>query len=163
MSAEAPSSGSTPLNPAVLLDFMREHLLAVEASVSAEGAPQAALVGFVVTDEFELFFDTVAASRKVVNLRRDPRIAFVIAATTVRDERTVQYEGVADEPTGKELEGLKELYFESFPDGRQRQVRVAVPLGERKRRWVESVTATPWTSTSCGSLRFHADHSARRS
>ncbi len=122
-----------------LLGFMREHLLAVEASVAGDGAPQAALVGFVVTEEFELVFDTAASSRKVVNLRRDPRIAFVIGATTVRDERTVQYEGVADEPTGEELEGLKALYFESFPDGRQRSAWPGITYIRARPRWIRYI------------------------
>jgi hypothetical protein len=50
-----------------------------------------------------------------------PRRLVVIGGTTGGDERTVQYEGVADEPTGAELQRLKELYFESFPDGPERQ------------------------------------------
>ncbi len=36
-----------------LLQFMRAHRYAVQASVSAAGLPQAALVGIVVTDGFE--------------------------------------------------------------------------------------------------------------
>lgn len=115
---------------------MREHSLGVEASVSAEGAPQSALIGFVVTDDFELVFDTAASSRKVANLRREPRIAFVIGATTVRDERTVQYEGIADEPTGEELERLKELYFESFPDGRQRAAGPGITYIRARPTWI---------------------------
>lgn len=119
-----------------LLGFMREHLLAVEASVSQEGAPQAALVGFVVTEEFELVFDTDASSRKVANLRRDPRIAFVISATTVHDERTVQYEGIADEPDGEEVERLKELYSQSFPDGRQRAAWPGITYVRARPVWI---------------------------
>ena len=33
----------------------------------------------------------------------------------------MQYEGVADEPHGAELDRLKPLYFERFPEGRERQ------------------------------------------
>jgi general stress protein 26 len=104
-----------------LLSFMREHPLAVQASVSASQGAQAAVVGIGVTDDFEVFFDTAATSRKVDNLRRNPQIALVIGGTTVGDERTVQYEGIADEPGGAELERLKELYFDVFPAGRERQ------------------------------------------
>jgi Pyridoxamine 5'-phosphate oxidase len=104
-----------------LLKYMREHLLAVQSSVSPTGSPQAAVVGFVVTDELEVFFDTLEATRKVHNLRLNPKIAFVIGGLTPGDERTVQYAGVADEPSGVELERLKELYLRSFPDGPQRQ------------------------------------------
>jgi len=104
-----------------LLQFMRGHSLAVQASVSPSVAPQAAVVGMVVTDDFEVFFDTLEVTRKMHNLRRNPKIAFVIGGLTNGDERTVQYEGVADEPVGAELEHLKELYFIRFPDGRERQ------------------------------------------
>jgi len=104
-----------------LLQFLRGHKLAVQSSVSERGTPQAAVVGFVVTDQLEIFFDTLDTTRKVRNLRRNPNIAFVIGGLLAGDERTVQYEGVADEPTGPELDRLKEFYFATFPDGRQRQ------------------------------------------
>ena len=95
---------------------MRSHTYAVQASVSPSLAPQAAVVGVVVTDRFELFFDTLV-SRKVQNLRHNSKVAFVMWT----GERTVQYEGVADEPDGQELKLLKELYFARLPDGRDRQ------------------------------------------
>ena len=102
-----------------ILQFVRSQPYAVEASSSPAG-PQAAVVGFVVTDDFELFFDSVDSTRKVANLRKDPRIAFVIGGLAPSDERTVQVEGVADEPGGAELERLRNLYFTRFPDGRDR-------------------------------------------
>jgi general stress protein 26 len=104
-----------------LLQFMRGHSLAVQASVAPSGAPEAAVMGIVVTDDFHIFFDTVDTNRKVQNLRQNPGIAFVIGGLTNGDERTAQYEGIADEPKGAELERLKELYFKRFPDGRERQ------------------------------------------
>jgi hypothetical protein len=100
---------------------MRCHTLAVQASVSALRAPQAAVVGFVVTDDFEVVFDTVDTTRKIANLRRNARCAFVVGGMVNGDERTVQLEGIADEPTGTDLHRLKELYFVRFPDGRDRQ------------------------------------------
>ncbi len=106
---------------AELLQFMRGHSLAVQASVSPSGTPQAAVVGFVVTDNFEIFFDTITTTRKALNLRRNANIAFVVGGMTGGDERTAQYQGVADEPAGADLERLKELYFARFPDGRDRQ------------------------------------------
>jgi len=90
---------------------MRGQSLAVQASVSASNSPQAAVVGFIVTDAFEVFFDTLATTRKIPNLRRNPSVAFVIGGLVDGDECTVQYEGVADEPKGADLDRLKELYF----------------------------------------------------
>lgn len=106
---------------AEILAFMQSHSLAVQASVSAVGAPQAAVVGFIVTDDCEVVFDTVDTTRKIVNLRRNARCALVIGGMVNGDERTVQLEGIADEPTGTDLDRLKELYFVRFPDGRDRQ------------------------------------------
>ena len=104
-----------------VLEFMRQYSLAVQASVSASNSPQAAVVGFIVTDDFEVFFDTLDSSRKASNLRQNPRIAIVVGGLTAGEERTVQYEGIADEPKGIELDRLKERYFVRFPDGRDRQ------------------------------------------
>lgn len=104
-----------------LLRFLREHRLAVEASVSPLLGAQAAVVGFAITDEFEIIFDTLDSTRKVANLHQNPRVAFVIGGLLPGDERTAQYEGVADEPSGAELERLAEIYYQVYPEGRARQ------------------------------------------
>jgi general stress protein 26 len=103
-----------------LLDFLRQHRLAVQASVFAAGGPQAAVVGFAVTDRFEIIFDTLDSTRKVPNLRQNAKLALVIGGLVAGDERTVQYEGIADEPSGKELERLTKVYYGVFPDGPSR-------------------------------------------
>jgi hypothetical protein len=109
------------LTRSTLLEFMRRHRLAVEASASPGQGAQAAVVGIAVTDAFELIFDTVDTTRKARNLRVDPRVAFVIGGTVDGDERTVQYEGVADEPSGVELERATAAYLSVWPDGVARQ------------------------------------------
>lgn len=103
-----------------VLDFMRTQWLAVQSSVSTLGVPQAAVVGIVVTEGFEVVFDTIDSTRKVQNLRRNPGIAFVIGGLTAGDERSVQFEGIVDEPSGTEPERLREIYFARFPEGRDR-------------------------------------------
>ena len=115
---------------------MRSHSLAVQASVSPVDAPQAAVVGFIVTDDFEVVFDTVNTTRKVANLRRNARCALVIGGIVNGDERTVQLEGIADEPTGSDLERLKELYFVRFPDGRERQHWPGLMYVRVRPRWL---------------------------
>ncbi len=103
-----------------LLEFLRQHRLAVQASVSATSDPQAAVVGYAVTDEFEIIFDTLESTRKAQNLRQNPKLALVIGGLIPGDERTVQYEGIADEPSGEDLERLKNLYYDVYPDGPSR-------------------------------------------
>ena len=103
-----------------LLTFLRGHRLAVQASVSPSAAPQAAVIGYAVTDRFEIVFDTLDSSRKGQNLRRNNRLAFVIGGLVDGEERTVQYEGIADEPSGEELDRLKQVYYAAWPDGPSR-------------------------------------------
>ncbi len=100
-----------------LLEFLRTQRLAVQASVSASGAPQAAVVGIAVSDRFEVIFDTLASTRKAVNLRTNAKAALVIGGLVAGDERTAQLDGVADEPSGADLERLKQVYYAVYPDG----------------------------------------------
>jgi len=100
-----------------LLRFLRRYRLAVLSSVGAGGAPQAAVVGFAVSDALEIVFDTLESTRKYRNLRADPRVALVIGWD---HEMTAQIEGVADFPTGAELERIRTVYFSAYPDGRDR-------------------------------------------
>src|SRR5262249_13797927 len=109
------------MQPADLLSFLREHRLAAEASVSGSSGAQAAVVGFVISAAFEIVFDTLDSTRKVANLRQNPKVAFVIGGFAPGDERTAQYEGLADEPAGAELDRLTEVYYRVYPDGRARR------------------------------------------
>jgi len=108
------------MTPRELLAFMRTHRVAVQASVTPAAAPQAAVVGIAITDRFEVVFDTLGSSRKAHNLRANPSIALVMGGLMPGDERTVQYEGVADEPEGADRERLTDEYYAVYPDGRDR-------------------------------------------
>src|SRR5262245_56755751 len=101
-----------------LYEFMNMHRWAVQATVHPTGAPQAAVIGFAVTKELELIFDTLKTSRKYRNIQKARAMALVIGWD---DAQTLQIEGVADEPRGAALERLKARYFEVFPDGRERE------------------------------------------
>jgi len=116
-----------------LVAFMRKQPWAVEATVNDQNKPQAAVIGVVVTDEGELFFDTSKSSRKYRNLAARPAVALVIGWD---DGCTVQYEGVADEPAGDALAALKALYFARFPDGREREQWPDIAYVRVRPRWL---------------------------
>jgi pyridoxine/pyridoxamine 5'-phosphate oxidase len=116
-----------------LIAFMRAQRWAVEASVSSAGAPQAAVIGVVITDDLEIVFDTETVSRKAKNLRADPRIALVIGWD---ESKTVQYEGLVDEPAGAERETLLAQYFSKFPDGVERAARVGITYFRARPMWI---------------------------
>ncbi|MEV5971745.1 pyridoxamine 5'-phosphate oxidase family protein [Streptomyces sp. NPDC051921] len=115
-----------------LIRFLRGHKLAVQASVTPGGAPQAAVVGIAVSEEMEIVFDTVETTRKYQNLRADPRIALVVGW----DEITAQIEGVADFPVGSDLERVRECYFTAYPDGRERLAWPGITHVRVRPRWV---------------------------
>jgi hypothetical protein len=124
------------LSRAELLTFIRQHRYAVESTIGHSGGPQAALVGFVVNDTLEFFFDAFGSTRKVANLRADPRIALVIGGTTAGDERTVQVEGIVDEPTGEALEAFQKRYFAELPDGKRRAKLPGIQYFRVRPRWI---------------------------
>lgn len=100
-----------------LVEFLRQHRYAVQASVSSQGKPQAATVGIAVSDNLEIIFDTLKSTRKYENLKKNPAISFVVGGD---GGQTIQYEGIADEPEGSELERIRKIYFSVFPDGKDR-------------------------------------------
>lgn len=124
------------MDRSAILTFIRSHRFAIEATVSPDHSPQAAIIGFAVTEQFELVFDTLASTRKAANLRDNPRIAFVIGGWNDNDSRTVQYEGVADFPVGAELGRLKQAYFAVFPGGPTRLSWPGITYVRVKPRWV---------------------------
>jgi pyridoxine/pyridoxamine 5'-phosphate oxidase len=124
------------VDKAVLLACMRREPYAVQASIAADGRPQAALVGVVVSERFEVFFDTLGSSRKAGNLRQRPHTALVLGPSAADSTRTVQVEGPADEPSGDDLRRLLEQYFERFPDGRARQSSPDITYWRVRPTWI---------------------------
>ena len=117
-----------------LIELLRGYKFAVQATVSPTGAPQASVVGFAVTDDLELVFDTLGATRKATNLRAKPRMALVVW----EEGYTIQLEGLADEPTGAELDRLKRVYFARFPDGPERQSWPGMTYVRVRPTWVRA-------------------------
>jgi hypothetical protein len=122
--------------------FMNGERLAVLSTVSVEEQPEAALVGFAVTPELELIFDTVKESRKYPNLKSNPRMAWVIGCTT---EVSVQYEGVAEELDGEELAKYKKTYFAKFLDGPVRERWPGITYFVVRPKWVRFCDYNPAT------------------
>jgi uncharacterized protein YciI len=116
LAGEAPPTDATLATASALVAFLRGAHHGVVSSIAEDGRPQSATVGLAVTGALELVFDTLGATRKATNLRRDRRASVVLT----RGAATAQIEGDADEPAGTERERLKLAYFEAFPDGRER-------------------------------------------
>jgi general stress protein 26 len=121
------------MNVDEVYQFMRSERLGVLATVSEEGRPEAALMGYAVTPQLEIIFDTVKTSRKYPNLKKNPQVAWVIGCAT---EVTLQYEGVAEELEGEELAKFKKTYFASFPEGPARESWPGITYFVVRPKWV---------------------------
>ncbi len=127
----------------MLVAFIHARKLGVVSSVSANGAPEAALVNLAVTDELELIFYALQDTRKCINLRRDPRIAVVVGWD---DDRTLQYEGIADEPMDPELETFKQIYAASRPNAAAQMQWPGLTFFRVRPKWLRlSDYGRPWS------------------
>jgi general stress protein 26 len=111
------------MNVQEVYEFMNKERLAVLSTVTDSGQPQAAFMGMAVTPQLEVIFDTVKSSRKYPNLKKNPRVAWVVGCTT---EVSVQYERLAEESVVEELAKYKQIYFAAFPH---------FPDGPARERW----------------------------
>ncbi|MDF3283735.1 pyridoxamine 5'-phosphate oxidase family protein [Gordonia sp. N1V] len=128
------------MTPTEFIAFIRSHPLGVVATVSPDGAPEAALVGIAVTDSAEIVFDTSRSSRKFANLAADSRVALVVGTT---EEITVQCEGRADIPHGEAAQRCRDAYFAQYPDGRQRAADPDIVHVRVRPQWVRCADYRP--------------------
>ena len=101
-----------------VFDIAKRKRFLVVSTVDQSGAPEAALMGFALTQANEIVFDTLASSRKAVNLVRNPAAALVIGWD---DNISLQIEGPARRPLGDDLASAKAAYFREWSDGRARE------------------------------------------
>lgn len=128
------------MNVQEVFRFMNSERLGVLTTATNSGQPEAALMGFAVTPELEIIFDTVRSSRKYPNLKANPRVAWVVGCTT---EVTVQYEGEAEELEGAALAKYKPIYFHKFPDGPARENWPGMTYFVVRPKWVRYCDYNP--------------------
>jgi len=130
------------MNVEEVFQFLNGESLAVLATVGENGQPEAAVMGFAVTRKLEIIFDTVKTSRKYPNLKKNPRVAWVIGCTS---EVTVQYEGLAQELEGEELTKYQQTYFAKFADGPARLTWPGITYFVVRPKWVRYCDYNPGT------------------
>jgi nitroimidazol reductase NimA-like FMN-containing flavoprotein (pyridoxamine 5'-phosphate oxidase superfamily) len=120
-----------------LLAYLRSHQLGVLGTLAASGEPQGALVGYAVTPDLDILFDTLRTTRKYRNMMAHPRVSFTVGNTVGKgDERTVQYEGIAEELAGESLAQLQPVYFSAWPDGAERMRWPHITWFVIRPRWI---------------------------
>ena len=121
------------MRKADLYRFLLQCKLGVLGTIGNGNAPQSALVGIAVSENLEIIFDTVKSSRKYSNLIARPACSLVIGWT---GEQTVQYEGLADELSGGELDKYQRVYFEAWPQCRAHLTWPGIAYFVVRPRWI---------------------------
>jgi pyridoxine/pyridoxamine 5'-phosphate oxidase len=116
-----------------VFDIAKTKRYLVVSTVNESGAPEAALMGFALTQAKEIVFDTLSTSRKAVNLARYPAAALVIGWD---DSVSLQIEGVARRPVGDDLASATAAYFLEWPDGRARENWPDIAYVVVRPRWI---------------------------
>ncbi|MFD6415281.1 pyridoxamine 5'-phosphate oxidase family protein [Streptomyces sp. NPDC060194] len=101
-----------PLDRDTVTAFVRRHGDGVLSTIGPDGAPQSAYLTLATTELHELVLDARRTSRKVTNLRTDPRVSLVIGGP---DGVTLQAEGLADLPAHHDLTRCTTAYRTAFP------------------------------------------------
>ncbi len=104
---------------AFVLNFLRQHHLAVLATADETGKPEAAVLGFAETDAFELIFNTSNTTLKFQNLQKNPQVAVVIGWD---NGQTVQYEGNVREVYGEKAVRYKAILYTKNPTSHQHEL-----------------------------------------
>jgi pyridoxine/pyridoxamine 5'-phosphate oxidase len=113
-------------------EFLKSCRFGAIATIAQERGPQAALVNIAVTEDLEIVFQTLQTARKCLNLRHDPRVAIV----TWKENETLQFEGIADEPDEYALKPLLDTYFEARPEARAQAGWPDLIYVRIKPRWI---------------------------
>lgn len=116
-----------------IFDIVRQKRFLVVSTVHPSNAPEAALVGFALTQQNDIVFDTLSDSRKAANLARNPAAALVIGWD---DNISIQIEGDARQPVSDDLSSAKAAYFKEWPDGREREHWPNIAYFAVRPRWI---------------------------
>ncbi len=137
------------MSAAEMSRFVREGRTAVLVTLAADGSPEPVPMWYLVQPDGALMMRTYAASQKVVNVRRDPRVAILVeSGERYAELRGVRFSGsvelVADTDTIVEVwtglaikyEGLAVEHEESFRDAARQRAGKQIVLRLKPRRTV---------------------------
>ncbi|MCB0926216.1 MAG: PPOX class F420-dependent oxidoreductase, partial [Mycobacterium sp.] len=84
------------MNDAEIADFIATNRTGTMATVGLDGQPHLVAMWYGIVDR-EIWVETKVKSQKVVNLRRNPRVSFLVEEGMTYDSlRGVSFEGVAE-------------------------------------------------------------------
>lgn len=119
----------------LISDYAASQILGVVATVNESGNPEAALVAVTDVGDLELVFGTFNTARKYANLMSNPQVAITLG-NSVDEAITIQYEGIAQELSGAELERCRELHIQKNPHSKKFATKPEQRWFKVKPRWI---------------------------
>ena len=131
------------MNRNMLYNYIHSYTYGVLSTVDSQGLPEAAVMMYGDTKNFELIFDTLNTTRKYNNLQQNSHIAFAIGR---EDGTTVQYEGIATELFGEELLTYKKIMFAKNDSFAKWEALPGMTYFKVTPKWIRysSMDAKPW-------------------
>ncbi|HEY4489072.1 MAG TPA: pyridoxamine 5'-phosphate oxidase family protein [Candidatus Paceibacterota bacterium] len=101
----------------IALNYLKTNELGALATMSPEGKPRVRQLYYACTDDFSLYFLSLANTRKVADMRTNTEAAFVVTGPNKR--RALQIEGVFEEITDTATFGpiITSLTAHLYPEG----------------------------------------------
>lgn len=112
------------LSLSTVVELVRASGMAVLATVSPSGRPEAALLGVAAADSGELVVDILGGARKLANIERNDQVALVIGGGDV----SLQVEGRIRLVGGDERRTYEQVYLDQFPGSRVADPAFAVAV-----------------------------------
>jgi PPOX class probable F420-dependent enzyme len=124
------------MSPAEVAQFLQRGRTATVASVGPDGMPHLVAMWYGIRGD-AVYIETKAKSQKAVNLRRDPRMVFMVEAGTSYDTlRGVSLQGSAtiiEEADGEEYWAAAVSVYERYTGPYSEQARPVVEFMMNKR------------------------------
>ncbi len=103
------------MNLQTVSEFLDNQETCVLSTVSNEGWPMSATVGFSHDSEFAILIGTDNTTRKYQNLISNSKVSIVVGVTS---PKTVQIQGVAKEVNADDIASRLELHFNKLPSAK---------------------------------------------
>jgi PPOX class probable F420-dependent enzyme len=130
------------MTPAEVADFLARSRTATVASIGPDGMPHLVAMWYGIIGD-AVYIETKAKSQKAVNLRRDPRMVFLVEAGTSYDSlRGVSLEGTAviiEESEGEEYWAAARSVYERYTGPYTEEARPVLDFMMNKRVVVKLV------------------------
>lgn len=132
------------MNQDEIIKFINDHKFMV-ISTKTDDYPESAAIEYG-NDGLTFIFDTSDSSRKFQNIQKSPKVSVVIGWDE-QENKTVQYQGMAELLDGEELEHLKKAYFAKSPEAAKWQDTEGNVYIKVTPKWVRmtDLNTDPWT------------------